>query len=231
MQRKNAQTPLQRNLQTKFHEKQRTNAAEAELAQCKQRISEIEAQYTKADAKAKEWEQKSDARCKDIGAMRMQLQGVTEQQLQSEQKQKDADQRVEAAEARAKEWETKCTVLKEQLDQMLAHNVQREYLQETEDSVKRKHVKHFETNEEELTFKNNISSFLQTNFQVSQYAFVPTKTMHQLFTEHTGHMPNNQVFCKIIRNQMIAIFPTATICERRFAGERERGYNGIQLMN
>jgi chromosome segregation ATPase len=175
---------------------------DAELAQCKQKLSEVEQCLAAADTKAAEWEQRFLAKCEEV-------------------------------DAKAKEWETKCSVLQESLDQVLADNARSEAQVGTEvsDSKKRKHVKHFGTKEEELTFKNTISSFLQARFQESQSAFVPTKTIHKFFTEHTGHTPNNQLFYKHLRDQMSIIFPTATICDRRFFGERERGYNGIQLMS
>jgi hypothetical protein len=206
---------------------------DAELARCKQRLSEVDQCLAAADTKATEWEQRFLARCEDDGAVRAQLQQANEMRLRLEQKLKDTGQSVEAAEAKAKEWETKCSVLQENLDQLLADNARSEAQVGTEDSdrKKRKHVNHFGTKEEELTFKNTIASFLQTRFQGSQYAFVPTRTIHKLFTEHTGHTPNNQLFYKFLRDQMSIIFPTATICDRRFSGERERGYNGIQLMS
>lgn len=206
---------------------------DAELARCKQRLSEVDQCLAAADTKATEWEQRFLARCEDDGAVRAQLQQANEMRLRLEQKLKDTGQSVEAAEAKAKEWETKCSVLQENLDQLLANNARSEAQVGAEDSdrKKRKHVNHFGTKEEELTFKNTIASFLQTRFQGSQYAFVPTRTIHKLFTEHTGHTPNNQLFYKFLRDQMSIIFPTATICDRRFSGERERGYNGIQLMS
>lgn len=95
---------------------------------------------------------------------------------------------------------------------------------------KRRHVKHFETQETELAFKTTITSLLQTRFQANEHAFVSTKKIHSLFTEHNGQMPNDQFFCKNLRKQMRNVFPVATLCEKRFSGVRVRGYLGIELI-
>jgi curved DNA-binding protein CbpA len=152
---------------------------------------------------------------------------LEEKLLKLEASLEEEKQRAEMAEDRAKEWENKYI---ENAKQCI--DTQVEACMETDDpgSRKRKHVKHFETREEDLVFKNTIKSFLQTRFQANQSAFVPSNAIHQLFIEHTGHIPNNQVFYKTLRTQMCVIFPAATICERRITGKKERGYSGIQLM-
>jgi hypothetical protein len=242
-------------------ETRRADAAEAELAQCKQRISELEehlaAAVTSAEEKqraasaeaeqrlaeveqllavannrATEWEHKSDARCEDIGALRMQLQGIREQHLQSQKTLKDADQRVEAAEAKAKEWETKCSALQESLDQILSQNVYSEAQAEKEhnDGKKRKHRRHFGTEEDEFAFKNKIATFIQAHIQESQTSFLSTNKIHTLYEERIGSTPKNQFFYKTLRNQIQGIFPRATLGEKSFPFGRERGYNGIKFI-
>ena len=240
-------------------ERRRADAAEAELAQCKQRISELEehlaAAVTSAEEKqraasaeaeqrlaeveqllavannrATEWEQKSDARCEDIGALRMQLQGITEQHLQSQQTLKDADQRVEAAEAKAKEWETKCSALQESLEHELQR--QRETMQqshaqeaetETESITKRKRIK-LNDNEKE-TFKSKIDHFVQHSIRSLHGSFTSTDSIVQAFTTNGNKMISAQLFYKTLAASLKQVHPNA----QRKKSEHAHGYTGISL--
>jgi curved DNA-binding protein CbpA len=176
---------------------------QAELAQFKQKLSEAE----------------------------QRLQQTNGQEILLEQKLADTDQRVEASEAKAKEWETKCIVLKEQLDRMIASDQQSESEQKETDIKKRKHRKHF-NDEDELVFKDRLTSFLRTHVQLKENAFISTKMIQKSFKSmsHNGPMINDQVFFKHLKNYLYAIFPTATLGEKRFVKGKERGYHGIQLI-
>ena len=211
-------------------ETRRADAAEAELAQCKQRISEVEKCLAEADKKASEWEQRFVVRCEDDGAAREKLQQANEQKILLEQKLKDAGQSVEAAEAKAKEWETKCSALQESLDQIRTQNSEAQAEKEDNDCKKRKHRRHFGTEEAEFAFKNKIASFVQAHIQENQTSFLSTNKIHALFEEHIGSTPKNQLFYKTLRNQLQTIFPRATLGEKSFPFGRERGYNGIEFI-
>jgi hypothetical protein len=95
------------------------------------------------------------------------------------------------------------------------------------ESEKRKHVRHFENDEEEVAFKNSIAMFLQMHIQVSEDGFLLTKCMKESFAERIGQISNDQLFFKFLRDQMKHIFPTSIICDKRLSGKRERGYTGI----
>jgi hypothetical protein len=134
--------------------------------------------------------------------------------------------RAEAAENRAKEWEQKYNEVQQGNNiQSLARNVhiQAQFGVETMNERKRKHGKYFETQEASVSFKNHITSFLQTHIEVNETAFISTKRIQELYTEHMHQVPNNQLFCKNLRTQIPSLFPTAI----PGISKQERGYHGI----
>ena len=90
---------------------------------------------------------------------------------------------------------------------------------------KKKHGKYFETQEASVSFKNHITSFLKTHIEVNETAFISTKKIQELYTEHTHQVPNNQLFCKNLRTQIPSLFPTAI----PGISKQERGYHGIKF--
>lgn len=87
----------------------------------------------------------------------------------------------------------------------------------------RKHTKHFDTQEAEKTFKDNLMSFLKTRVRVSDKAFLSTKNIQKSFAECASRMPSNQLFSKTLRGQIRILFPAAVTG----LWKESRGYYGI----
>jgi hypothetical protein len=123
-------------------------------------------------------------------------------------------ERTEIAENKAKEWERKYNEIRPEATSNDTECIHRK---------KRKHGKHFETQEADTEFKNSMESFLQSHLQVSENTFLSTKRIKEVFTKSVDQTPNDQLFCKNLRSQIQTLFPTVTPGVQK----QERGYSGI----